>query len=57
MEMDVSAICGNLIYTATFDGVVADEYSMPNVVYNSMDRSFAIYSEDFSILGERKITV
>ena len=49
--------CGLFSYTATYEGVVADELSMPNMVYHQSNRTFGIYSEDFSLIGMTEVTL
>ena len=49
-------LCGDITYTATFESVTADETSIP-VVYHQSNRTFGIYSDDFSLAGMRTIEV
>ena len=51
------ALCGDLTYTATFEGSVADGTTKPPMAYDSASRTFTIYSEDFNLLGDRTFTV
>ena len=46
-----------MVYSATFNGEVANEKTMPNVMYDSRKHAFAIYSEDRNLIGEKRITV
>ena len=49
--------CGTISYSATYEGVVADEYSMPNMVYHQTNQTFGIYSTDFGLLGTTTLTM
>ena len=49
--------CGDLTYTATYEGAVADVSSVPNMAYYSQNRTFGIYSEDLSLIGMTEATV
>ena len=57
--LNTPAVCGELVYSATFDGELVDEDTMPdvNVVYSNINNAFGIYSEDSNLIGERKVTV
>ena len=50
-------MCGGLTYTATFEGVAIDPITKPPMSYDTLSKRFSIYSEDFSLLGDRTITV
>ena len=52
-------LCGDLTYTATFDSQLIDTTTKPTigVSYDTSTLMFDIYLEDFSLLGDRTITV
>ena len=54
----VEALCGKLSYAATFETtpIVANTDPM-SYAFTDTDRTFSIYSEDFSLIGDRTITV
>ena len=43
-------LCGDLTYEATFMGTALDTNTSP-VSYDTATRSYAIYSEDFGLIG------
>ena len=49
--------CGTISYSATYEGVVADEFSMPNMVYHQSNQTFGIYSTDFGLIGMTTLTL
>jgi len=51
------SLCGGLTYTATFNGQAINTLTKPPMAYNTATRTFEIYSEDFSLLGDRTITL
>ena len=51
----VHTLCGDISYSATFRGAIADSTTLPPVAYNN--NSFQIYSEDFTLIGMQTITV
>ena len=51
--MDVTKICGEIVYTATFDGAPATASTMPT--YSSSSMAFGIYSEDTGLIGEHRV--
>ena len=57
LDMDIVRVCGELVYSATFDGAVADESTLPDMMYDRTNHSFGIYCEDPNQVGEKKLTV
>ena len=55
----VKPLCGELAYEATFDGTTIDTTSSPMsyTADSDLEGNFTIYSEDFSLIGNKKITV
>ena len=49
-------LCGALTYRATFEGDPLDMTTLP-ILYDSDLNTFEIYSEDYSLIGLRDITV
>ena len=47
---------GDISYEAFFEGVPVDLTTTP-VAYDAVARSFAIYSEDFNLIGTRAIEI
>ena len=50
------SLCGPITYSVTFDGVAIGLGSVP-MTYDSTSNKWAIYSEDYTYLGMRPITV
>ena len=52
-------LCGSLSYTATFEGAAIDTTTSTPMAYDTAtaSRTFLIYSEDFSLVGDRTFTV
>ena len=50
-------LCGGMTYTATFNSAAIDTTTKPPMAYDQSINTFEIYSEDFSLLGDRNITV
>ena len=48
-------MCGTISYSATFEGIVADEFTFSSLVYHQTNRTFGIYSEDMGLIGSRTI--
>ena len=48
-------LCGDLSYTASFNSVAIDATSTP--MAHDAARTFAIYSEDFNLVGLNQIEV
>lgn len=44
-------LCGEITYTATYEGAIVDETSIPNMAYWATNRTFGIYSQDLSLVG------
>lgn len=49
-------LCGSLSYTATFNTASIDPSTEP-MSYDMSTRTFAIYSEDYALLGDNTIEV
>ena len=43
--------CGEIAYTATYEGAIADETSIPDMAYWATNRTFGMYSTDLSKVG------
>ena len=52
-------MCGGLTYVATFNGSAIDTTtkSSKGMAYDTSSLTFTIYSEDFTLLGDRTFTV
>ena len=56
-SLDIS-VCGDLTYVADWEGdMIAADWTLPGITYDSASREFAIFSEDISLVGLKTITV
>ena len=57
-DPSVEALCGKLSYAASFESSpIIDSTDPMSYAFTDTDRTFSIYSEDFSLIGDRTITV